>query len=195
MGCSREVCNSEKEREREKERQECNTIRARATHKPDPKLKKKAFCDHHFCTLVHKQGGRMIWGKGGQCGQIRRNFTNLVQCYKNFGHFERGQTFELTLANLRDIGQIFRSNSYRGKNLTTRSFVLSSWAVVVAQLVERPLLIPEVRGSNLVIGKNVYIEHLFTVNCIEKTKIKEKEAVNGTIFFKKILCSQPYSTP
>ena len=46
-------------------------------------------------------------------------------------------------------------------------------AVVVAQLVERSLPIPEVRGSNPVIGKKI-IEHLFTVNCIEKTKIKKK---------------------
>ena len=40
--------------------------------------------------------------------------------------------------------------------------------VVVAQLVARPLPIPEVRGSNPVICKNFCIEHLFTV------KIKEK---------------------
>ena len=52
-------------------------------------------------------------------------------------------------------------------------------AVVVAQLKERALPIPEVCGSNPVIGKNLYIEHLFTVNCIEK----EKDAVNGPIFF------------
>ena len=43
----------------------------------------------------------------------------------------------------------------------------------MAQLVERSLLIPKVRGSNLVIGK-IYVGHLFTVNCIEKTKIKKK---------------------
>ena len=40
----------------------------------------------------------------------------------------------------------------------------------------------EIRSSNPVIGK-IYIEHLFTVNCIEKTKIKKKEAGNGPIFF------------
>ena len=51
----------------------------------------------------------------------------------------------------------------------------------VAQLVERPLPIPEVRSSNPVIGKNLHIEHLFNVNCIEKTKIKEKEAGNGPL--------------
>ena len=45
-------------------------------------------------------------------------------------------------------------------------------AVVVAQLMEQLLPIPEVRGSNKVIGK-IYSENLFTVNCIEKTK-KEK---------------------
>ena len=43
--------------------------------------------------------------------------------------------------------------------------------MVVAQLVERSLLIPEVRGSNSVIGKNSY--STFTVNC------QEKEAGNG----------------
>ena len=57
-----------------------------------------------------------------------------------------------------------------------------SWkimAVVVAQLVEQLLPTPNVRGSNPVISK-IYI----TVNCIEKTKIKKKEAGNGP-FFKK----------
>ena len=37
---------------------------------------------------------------------------------------------------------------------------MEPWAVVVAQLVERSLSIPEVRSSTPVIGK-VYIEHLF----------------------------------
>ena len=45
-------------------------------------------------------------------------------------------------------------------------------AVVVAQLGERSLPIPEVRGSNPVIGKKLY--WTFTVNCNEKTKIKKK---------------------
>ena len=57
------------------------------------------------------------------------------------------------------------------------------WAVVVAQLVERSLPIPDVRSLNPVIGKHLYWT-LFTFNCIEKTKIKEKEAGNGP--FKKI---------
>ena len=56
----------------------------------------------------------------------------------------------------------------------------ASWAVVMAQLVEQSLLTPDVRGSNPVISK-LHIVHLFTVNCIEKTKIKKKEAGN-TIF-------------
>ena len=40
-------------------------------------------------------------------------------------------------------------------------------------MVERLLPIPEVRGLNSVIG-NIPIEHLLTVNCIEKTKINKK---------------------
>ena len=49
----------------------------------------------------------------------------------------------------------------------------------MAQLVKRSLPIPEVRGSNPVIGKNLfYIEHLFTVNCVLKRR-KEKEAGDG----------------
>ena len=47
------------------------------------------------------------------------------------------------------------------------------WAVVVAQKVELLRLTPEVRGSNSVISK-ICMEHLFTVNSIEKTKIKKK---------------------
>ena len=47
---------------------------------------------------------------------------------------------------------------------------LKNGPVVVVQLVERPLPIPDVHGSNLAIVKNLNIEHLFTVNCIEKTK-------------------------
>lgn len=39
-------------------------------------------------------------------------------------------------------------------------------AMVVAKLVEWLLLVPEVRGSNLVICE-IYIEHLFIVNCID----------------------------
>ena len=56
-----------------------------------------------------------------------------------------------------------------------------SWAVAVAQLVDRSLPIPEVSGSNQVIGKKSCIEHLFTVNCIEKTKIKKKKKEDGSI--------------
>ena len=44
--------------------------------------------------------------------------------------------------------------------------------MVVAELVERSLLTPEVWGSNPVISQ-IYIEHLFTVNFIEKTNIKK----------------------
>ena len=51
------------------------------------------------------------------------------------------------------------------------------WAVDVAQLLERSLPTPEVRSSNPAIGKLSY--GMFTVNCIEKTKIKEKDAGNG----------------
>ena len=48
-------------------------------------------------------------------------------------------------------------------------------AVVVAQLVEWSLPTPEVCGLNPVIGQ-IYIENLFTVNCVffERDKNKEK---------------------
>ena len=55
--------------------------------------------------------------------------------------------------------------------------------VVVAQLVERSLPIAEVRGSNPVIGKNFYYYRTFVYCqlCIERTKIKKKEAGNGPL--------------
>ena len=43
----------------------------------------------------------------------------------------------------------------------------------MAQLAGRSLLVSEVRGLNQVIGE-LLSEQSFTVNCIEKTKIKEK---------------------
>ena len=49
------------------------------------------------------------------------------------------------------------------------SKILISWAVVVAQLVERLLTTPEIRGSNPDIGK------ILSTNCtVEETKIKKK---------------------
>ena len=52
--------------------------------------------------------------------------------------------------------------------------------MVVAQLVERSLPIPEDPGSNPVIGRKIInIEHLYTVNCVLKDENKEKEAGNG----------------
>ena len=53
----------------------------------------------------------------------------------------------------------------------------------MAQLVEPSLLIPEVRGSTPDIRQN-FIEHLFIINCIEKTIIINKEAGNGPLLKK-----------
>ena len=59
-----------------------------------------------------------------------------------------------------------------------------SWAVVVAQLVERSLLTPEVRGLNPVIGK-IYIEHGF-LSIVLKNENKEKRGREWPIFIKKL---------
>ena len=45
--------------------------------------------------------------------------------------------------------------------------------VVVAQLAEQSFLIPEVHGSNSVIGKNVYVPNMPTTDCW-KDENKEK---------------------
>ena len=65
------------------------------------------------------------------------------------------------------------------------------WAVVVAQLVERPLPIPEVHGSNPVIGKNLYILNTCLLSTVYwKDVNKEKEAENGPFFiYKKTICT------
>ena len=55
-------------------------------------------------------------------------------------------------------------------------------AVVVAQLVERSLWMPEVRGSNPVIGKLFYRTFICLLSTVEKTKIKKKEAEIGPFF-------------
>ena len=50
--------------------------------------------------------------------------------------------------------------------------------MVVAQLAERSLMIPEDPGSNPVIG-NFYLNIYLLLMFVEKTKIKKKEAENG----------------
>ena len=50
-------------------------------------------------------------------------------------------------------------------------------AVVVVQLVELLLPTKKVSDFNPVISKLLYVEHLFTLNCLEKTKIKKKRPV------------------
>ena len=55
--------------------------------------------------------------------------------------------------------------------------------MVVAQLAERSL--PITRGLRFESRhRQFFIEHLLTVNCIEKTKRKEKKAGKGPCFFK-----------
>ena len=45
--------------------------------------------------------------------------------------------------------------------------------MVIAQLADYSLPLPQFRSSNPVFGK-IYSEHLFTVNCIENTKERKK---------------------
>ena len=42
----------------------------------------------------------------------------------------------------------------------------NAWAVVVAQLVERSLMIPEVQGLNPVIGINLYILNIYLLSTV-----------------------------
>ena len=62
-------------------------------------------------------------------------------------------------------------------------------AVVVAQLVERSLPIPKVRGSNPVIGKNLFILNICLLSTVYWKDENKKEARNGP-FFKKTLQSK-----
>ena len=62
---------------------------------------------------------------------------------------------------------------------------MPKWEVVVAQLVERSLPIPEVRGSNPVIGKNLLILNICILSTVYwKTKIKKKRP-GMALFLKK----------
>ena len=60
--------------------------------------------------------------------------------------------------------------------------------MVVAQLVERSLPMPEVRGSNPVIGKNLLISNICILSTVYwKDENKEKAVGNGPFFLKKSL--------
>ena len=69
------------------------------------------------------------------------------------------------------------SSTYSFVNLLALT-IDSTIALAVAQLVERSLPTPEVRGSK-------FILNILTVNCIETTIIKKKEAWIGPSFFLK----------
>ena len=56
-----------------------------------------------------------------------------------------------------------------GRFLNSWKQIVLQWVVVVPQLVQRSLLIPEVRGSNPVINK-FFIEQLFT--CLLSSVLK-----------------------
>ena len=77
----------------------------------------------------------------------------------------------------RSASELRQSTLRVSQNSTSGERERRKGEVVVAQLVERSLLITEVRGSTPVIGI-IYIEHLlvnlFIINCIEKTKINKR---------------------
>ena len=52
-------------------------------------------------------------------------------------------------------------------------FNILTWAVIVAHLVERSLLTPEVHGLNPVIGK-IYIEQCLLSTVLKRQKINKK---------------------
>ena len=58
----------------------------------------------------------------------------------------------------------------------------------VAQLVERSLPIPEVRGSNQVFGKNLFILNICLLSIVYwKDENEEKEAGNGPFLKKRLM--------
>ena len=59
--------------------------------------------------------------------------------------------------------------------------ITKSWEVVVAQLAERSLMIPEDPGSNPVIG-NFYLNIYLLLTVCRKDENIEKEAGNGPSF-------------
>ena len=88
------------------------------------------------------------------------NFKSFwVKIESNLGSFVRRRRSLWNIKKKSKLGQFSR----------TKPFFIRA---------EQSLLLPEVCGSNPVIGEFLLIS-LFTVNCIEKTKIKKKEAGNG----------------
>ena len=65
----------------------------------------------------------------------------------------------------------------------------NEWEVVVAQLVERLLPIPEVRSSNPVIGKNLL--NICLLSTVYWKDEKKKKKRPGMAHLKKILLSYP----
>ena len=112
------------------------------------------------------------------CCQLWRKLNsggkNYFKIWEDF--FEKGVKIYIIILSLWIKRSIFNALKRSLFYLFVQKFhgiahlanIVISRAVVVAQLVERLLPVPEVRGSNPVIGKNLFIEHLFTVNCVLK---------------------------
>ena len=97
---------------------------------------------------------------------IWRNFASLVIFQKSFCHF-----WDLFRIGKTAFGPIFIF--VNSQNCWTNN--LAIWAVVVAQLVEWSLPIPEVRSLNPVIGKNLYILNIWLLSTVYwKDENKEK---------------------
>ena len=70
------------------------------------------------------------------------------------------------------ISAVLTNQALRPGGHRTETKLEIFWEVVVAQLVEQLLPIPEVHGSNPVFGK-IHIEHLFT--CLLSTVLKRRK--------------------
>ena len=108
----------------------------------------------HRCVSMHNNNGQkflsLYWSQNSR-------YRYLIQKWK----FSINQ-----IRNYLNVCYCIFKNGNRGEG--KKPWSMLNFTAVVAQLVERSLPIPEVRGSNPVIRKN-YIENLFTFNCIEKT--------------------------
>ena len=101
--------------------------------------------------------GSVTFNDTGAMSHYLANFVSLGQFRIHLGNLSKAfKTLRLEpifpLNNLCLLKKINKIRKVKRKQFAVKVFCFS-WVVVVAQLAERSLPTPEVRGSNLIIGK------------------------------------------
>ena len=117
-----------------------------------------------------------LWGKT-TCEPAKVNAVVKILGKKrhHFALFVRNCKLVMLLRREYQEGEenVFKPAEWRWRMPQVKKF---SWAVALAQLVERPFTTPQIRGPNPIIWSFNYYQ-MYWINSIEKTRIDKKRPI------------------